>query len=64
MREKRGIPSGLKLVDLGRTAWTEMANKGASVPKPALSAGWSMKTAATNLAEAGASEFMLMSVMG
>ena len=30
VREKLGIPSELKLADLRRTAWTEMANKGLS----------------------------------
>ena len=38
VREKLGIPSELKLADLGRTAWTEMANKGATVPELAASA--------------------------
>ena len=42
VREKLGIPSGLKLADLRRTAWTEMANKGATVPELAASAGWSI----------------------
>ena len=49
MREKLGIPSELKLADLRRTAWTEMANKGATVPELAASAGWSMDTAAKNM---------------
>ena len=39
VREKLGIPSELKLADLRRTAWTEMANKGATVPELAASAG-------------------------
>ena len=30
-------------------AWTEMANKGATVPELAASAGWSMDTAAKNM---------------
>ena len=38
--EKLGIPSELKLSDLRRTGWTEMANKGATVPEFAASAGW------------------------
>ena len=38
VREKLGIPSELKLADLRRTAWTEMANKGATVPELAASA--------------------------
>ena len=37
------------LADLRRTAWTEMANKGATVPQLAASAGWSMDTAAKNM---------------
>ena len=45
MREKLGIPSELKLSE----AWTEMANKGATVPELAASAGWSMDTAAKNM---------------
>ena len=50
VREKLvGIPSELKLADLRRTAWTEMANKGATVPELAASAGWSMDTAAKNM---------------
>ena len=44
VREKLGIPSELKLADLRRTAWTEKANKGATVPELAASAGWSMDT--------------------
>jgi len=47
--EKLGIPSELKLADLRRTAWTEMANKGATVLELAASAGWSMDTAAKNM---------------
>ena len=39
VREKLGIPSELKLADLRRTAWTEIANKGAKVPELAASAG-------------------------
>ena len=46
---KLGISSELKLADLRRTAWTEMANKGATVPELAASAGWSMDTAAKNM---------------
>ena len=49
VREKLGIPSELKLSDLRRTAWTEMANIGATVPQLAARAGWSMDTAAKNL---------------
>ena len=49
VREKLAIPSGLKLADLRRTAWTEMANKGATLPQLATSAGWSMDTAAKNM---------------
>ena len=49
VREKLCIPSELKLADLRRTAWTEMANKGATVPELAASAGWSMDTAAKNM---------------
>ena len=49
VREKLGIPSELKLADLRRTAWTEMANRGATVPELAASAGWSMDTAAKNM---------------
>lgn len=49
VREKLGIPSELKLAGLRRTAWTEMANKGATVPELAASAGWSLDTAAKNM---------------
>ena len=49
VRKKLGIPSELKLADLRRTAWTEMANRGATVPELAASAGWSMDTAAKNM---------------
>ena len=45
MREELGIPSELKLADLRQTAWTEIANKGVTVPQLAASAGWSMITA-------------------
>ena len=45
VREKLGIPEELKLGDLRRTAWTEMADGGATVPELAASAGWSMNTA-------------------
>ena len=44
VREKLGIPSELKLAALHRTAWAEMANKEAVVPKLAASAGWSLTT--------------------
>ena len=49
VREKLGIPKELKLGDLRRTAWTEMADGGATVPELAANAGWSMDTAAKNL---------------
>ncbi len=49
LHEKLGIPLELKLPDLRRTAWTEMANKRATVPELAAIAGWSMNTAAKNL---------------
>ena len=45
VREKLGIPSELKLADLRRTAWTEMANKGATVPELAnalILGGWNL----------------------
>ena len=45
VREKLGIPSELKLAALRRTAWAEITNKGAVVPKLAASAGWSLTTA-------------------
>ena len=54
--ESRGFKSCISmtvtlepLADLRRTAWTEMANKGATVPELAASAGWSMDTAAKNM---------------
>ena len=49
MRETLGIPSELKLADLRRTAWTAMANKGATVPELAASAVLSMDTAAKSM---------------
>ena len=38
VREKVGIPSKLKLADLRRKTWTEMANKGPTVPQLSASA--------------------------
>ena len=49
MREKLGIPSELKLSNLHRMAWAEMANKGATVPELAASAAWPMDTAVKNM---------------
>ena len=49
VHEKLGIPSELKLANLRRTAWTETANTGATVPELAASAGWSMDTAGKNM---------------
>ena len=48
IRQVREKPK-LQLSDLRRTAWTEMANKEAKVPKFAASAEWSMDTPAKNM---------------